>query len=137
MLDATVANLIKVRPWLNSGRKAFVQSDKAPNYRNPTTKIDLLAAGTRCLSEAGIGKDEGEANGALNRGGMKRSRDEVGGAKVAGSCLAIGESLKIPGQTHAAMKFQRANEDSGTKGRDAVSRSYRLWVVGELTITFW
>jgi|AntAceMinimDraft_5_1070358.scaffolds.fasta_scaffold82255_1 hypothetical protein len=39
MLDATVAN---------SERKALVQSDKAPNYRDFTTEIDLLAVGTRC-----------------------------------------------------------------------------------------
>jgi hypothetical protein len=35
------------------------------------------------------------------------------------------------------MELQQANEDSGIKGRDAVSRSYHLWVVGQLTITFW
>jgi hypothetical protein len=137
MLDATVANFITARPWLNSGRKAFVQSDKASNYRDPTTEIDLPAVGTRCFSEAGMGKDEGDANGALNRGGMKRSRDEGAGVESAGDCLAIGESLKIPGQTHAVMKLQRANEDSGIKGRDTVSRSYHLWVVDKSTITFW
>ena len=57
LLDATVANFIKARPWLNSGRKAHVQSNKAPTYRDPTTEIDLLAVGTRYLSEAGIGRE--------------------------------------------------------------------------------
>jgi hypothetical protein len=79
MLDATVANLTKARPWTNSGRKAPVQSYKAPNYRDPRTKIYLSAVGSPCFSEARMGKDEGDANDALNRGGMKRSRDEGGG----------------------------------------------------------
>lgn len=114
-----------------------MQSDKASNYRDPTTEIDLTAIGTRCFSEAGMGKNEGDANGALNRGGMKRCRDEGSGLESAGDCLAIGESLKIPGQTHAVMKLLRDNEDSGIEGRDAVSRNYNLWVVDESTITFW
>jgi hypothetical protein len=49
-----------------------VQSEKASNYRDDTTEVGLLAVGTRCFSEAGMGKDEGDANGALNRAGMKR-----------------------------------------------------------------
>ena len=68
MLDAAVANSIKARPWLNSGRKTFVQFDKAPNYRDTTTEIDLPGVGTCCFSVAGMSTGECDANGALNRG---------------------------------------------------------------------
>jgi hypothetical protein len=111
MLNATVANFIKKWPWLISGRKALVQPGKAPSYRDPTAEIDLPTEGTRCVAEAGMGEEEGDANGALNRGGMKRSRNEGRGVGSAGN--ATGESLKILGQTHAVMNLQRANEDSG------------------------
>jgi hypothetical protein len=41
-----------------------------------------------------MGEDEGDANGALNRGGMKCSQNEGRGVGSAGN--AAGESLKIP-----------------------------------------
>jgi hypothetical protein len=71
LLDATVTNFIKARPWLNSGRKAFVQSDNALNYRDPGyDENDLLAVVTRCFSEAGIGSDADGTNRA-KKSGMK------------------------------------------------------------------
>jgi hypothetical protein len=77
-------------------KKSFVPSGKAPNYRDPTTVIGLPAVGMRCFSEAGIGEDEVDANGALKRGGLKRSRGERVGVESAGGLLGDRGKSKDP-----------------------------------------
>ena len=53
-----------------------MQSDNASNYRDPIILIDVEAAGTQCYNEPGMGKDEGDANGGVNKRGLKRTRDQ-------------------------------------------------------------
>ena len=137
VMEATIKEFARGRPWLKIGRNAFVQSDNAANYRNPTTEIDILMIGTRCFSEAGMGKDEGDANGAVIKIGLKRKRDAGNGVESAGDIMALGFSLRVPGQTHAILKLKRGNEDTGIEGRDAVNRNFGLWAVSDQTITFW
>lgn len=61
-LDATTDMFLKARPWLRDARKGRMQSDNVSNYRDPTTEIDLTCIGTRCFSEAGMGKDDAAAS---------------------------------------------------------------------------
>jgi hypothetical protein len=65
VLDASIAVFVEGRPWLSGARLARMQSDQAPNYRDPTTEIDLTCIGTRLYSTEGMGKDEGDAAGAV------------------------------------------------------------------------
>ena len=137
VMEATIKAFVKRRPWLKTGRNAFVQSDNAANYRSPTTEIDLLVVGTRCFSEAGMGKDEGDANGAVVKTGIKRKRDAKNGVESAGDLMTLGNELQVPGQTHAVLKLERGNEDGGIEGRGAVNRNYGLWAVNGVAITYW
>ena len=79
VLDATIASFLEKRPWLASARPSFIQSDNASNYRSPTTEVGIASVGTRCFSEPGMGKDEGDGNGAVIKGRMNRVRDERNG----------------------------------------------------------
>jgi hypothetical protein len=140
--DATIAAFLRQRPWLAKKRGSFVQSDNVSNHRDPTTEIDLECVGTRCFSEAGMGKDEGDGNGAVIKGRMKRARDEGHAIEGAEDLLAIGASTGIAGQTHAVLNINRPNinrpmEDSGVSGREPVCRNYSLWTINDDEITFY
>ena len=137
VLDATIAAFINARPWLAANRSSFMQSDNAANYRDPTTEIDLKWIGTRCFSEAGMGKDEGDGNGAVIKGRFKRIRDERHGFEGAADLEHHGASMGIAGQTHAMLLIDRRNEDSGIAGRDSVCRNFGLWRIDDESITFW
>ena len=137
VLDATIASFLEHRPWLAANRASFVQSDNASNYRDPTTEIDLMCVGTRCFSEAGMGKDEGDGNGAVIKGRIRRVRDEGNGIEEAADLLAIGTGTGIAGQTHATLNINRSNEDGGVSGRKPVCRNYALWTVSGTDIIFW
>jgi hypothetical protein len=68
------------------------------NYRDPTTEIDLECVGARCFSEAGMGKGEGDGNGAVIKGRMKRARDEghgIEGAKNLGKHTPCSTSIDL------------------------------------------
>jgi hypothetical protein len=114
-----------------------MQSDNASNYRDPTTEIDCRFIGTRVFSVEGMGKGEGDANGANVKGKLKRLRDEGNGIESASDLLALGNQMNLKGQTHAKLQLQRGNEDSGIKGRDPVSRNFGMWSIDEEEITFW
>ena len=137
VLDATIDVFLKARPWLGGARKGRVQSDGAGNYRDPTTEMDLNSVGTRCFSEAGMGKDEGDANDAVIKGMMKRARDAGSGIESAGDIRAMTSTFGISGQTHAKLKVNRSAEDSGIVGRDSVCRNYGMWTLDGKSITFW
>jgi hypothetical protein len=137
VLDATIASFLRERPWLAENRQSFVQSDNAANYRDPTTEIDLQCVGTRCFSEAGMGKDEGDGNGAVIKGRIRRVRDEGNGIEEAADLLDIGASTGIAGQTHATLNIDRSNEDGGVGGRKPFCRNYALWTIDDTHITFW
>ena len=66
-MEATVTSFVKARPWLGKRRCSFAQSDNASNYRGPTIEVDCGQLGSRCFSVAGMGKDEGDGNGAVNK----------------------------------------------------------------------
>ena len=95
VLDATIASFLQQRPWLAGNRSSYMQSDNASNYRDPTTEVDLLSVGTRCFSEAGMGKDEGDGNGAVIKGKIRRVRDESNGIEHAEDLLQIGHNMGI------------------------------------------
>jgi hypothetical protein len=137
VLDATIASFLLQRPWLAANRASFVQSDNAGNYRDPITEIDLKCVGTRCFSEAGMGKDEGDGNGAVIKGRIRRVRDEGNGIEEAADLLEIGAGTGISGQTHATLNINRSNEDGGVIGRKPFCRNYALWTVDDTHITFW
>jgi hypothetical protein len=135
--DATFAAFLQQRPWLATKRASFVQSDNASNYRDPTTEIDLDCVGARCFSEAGMGKDEGDGNGAVIKGKIKRTRDEGHGIEGAKDLLDIGAGTGIAGQTHAMLNMNRSNEDGGVSGRDPVCRNFGFWTINRQYITFY
>jgi hypothetical protein len=137
VLDASIASFLRQHPWLAANRASFVQSDNTSNYRDPTTEIDLKCIGTGCFSEAGMGKDEGDGNGAVIKGRFRRVRDEGNGIKEAADLLKIGAGMGISGQNHATLNINRSNEDSGVSGRISVCRNYALWTVDDTNITFW
>jgi hypothetical protein len=137
VMDASIAVFVEGRPWLSGAREARVQSDQASNYRDPTTEIDLTCVGTRLFSTEGMGKDEGDGNGAVMKSKMKRMRDAGDGIESADDLLSMGSRMDIAGQTHAKLKLRRTSEDSGIKGRDSVCRNYALWTIDENCITFW
>ena len=137
VLDATIASFLQQRPWLAGNRSSYMQSDNASNYRDPTTEVDLLSVGTRCFSEAGMGKDEGDGNGAVIKGKIRRVRDESNGIEHAEDLLQIGHNMGISGQTHAVLNIDRSREDGGCDGRGSVCRTYSLWTIDETHITFW
>lgn len=133
--EATIELFLEGRPWLCGSREARIQSDNASNYRDPTCEIDLGCVGTRCFSEAGMGKDEGDANGSVNKGHFKRKRDAGEGLESSGDLLRIAHGLGMRGQTHAKLIVDRSNEDRGVAGRDSVCRNYSLWTIDEKNIT--
>ena len=135
--EATIELFLEGRPWLCGSREARIQSDNASNYRDPTCEIDLGCVGTRCFSEAGMGKDEGDANGSVNKGHFKRKRDAGEGLESSGDLLRIAHDLGMRGQTHAKLIVDRSNEVRGVAGRDSVCRNYSLWTIDEKSITFW
>ena len=137
VLDATLGVFLEARPWLRDARKGRMQSDNAPNYRDPTTTIDLPFIGTYCFSEAGMGKDEGDANDAVIKGMMSRKRDSGSGIESANDIRAMTTEFGVSGQTHAKLKVNRSMEDSGISGRDPLSRNYGMWTVDDEYIIFW
>ena len=94
--------------WVAGNRSSYRQSDNASNYRDPTTEVDLLSVGTRCFSEAGMGKDEGDGNGAVIKGKIRRVRDESNGIEHAEDPLPIRHNMGISGQTHALLYNDRS-----------------------------
>ena len=91
---------------------------------------------TRCFSEAGMGKDEGDANGAIIKMTLKRKRGQGNGAEYAGDILTQSTAAKTPGQTRAVAILSRSNEDGGIERRIPINRNYGLWTVSEETATF-
>lgn len=137
VIDASLATFLESRPWLRGAREGRFQSDNACNYRDPTTEIDLLCIGTRCFSVAGMGKDEGDGNGAVNKRRLSRLRDEGFGIESAGNLRSMYYTMGITGQTNAKLLVKRSREDSGIAGRSAVCRNYSLWSIDEENITCW
>ena len=78
-MEATIAVFLAGRPWLAAERRAFVQSDGASNYKEPTTELDIPVIGTRLISVEGEGKGRCDADDAnVKRGfiiaGIRGSR---------------------------------------------------------------
>ena len=137
LLDAVISLFLEGRPWIEGGREARVQSDSASNYRDPTTDVGCPCTGSRCFSEAGMGKDEGDANCAIIKQIIRRKRNEGNGIESADDLLAIGSSMGVAGQVHTKLKLNRRNEDKGIAGRNPVNRNFSLWTVSHDVITFW
>jgi len=96
-IEATVACFVKARPWLGKERVSHGQSDGASNYRDPTVEVGCGVFGTRCYSVAGMGKDEGDSNGADNKAKIKSKRDAGDGVECSDTLVAMGNSAPVPG----------------------------------------
>lgn len=110
VMEATVKAFVTARPWLGKEHTGYMQSDNATNYRDPTIEVDCGVLGTRCYSVAGMGKDEGDGNGAVVKG-------QLAGTPVQCSAdlLASSSKLRIPAQTFATLHVQRKNDNQVIK----------------------
>ena len=139
-IDATFDVFLEGRPWLKVAHRAVVQSDQAGNYRDPTTDIDMVYIGTRIFSEPGMGKNEGDRNGADNKSGIRRYRDERHGLESANDVLDGANSLELKAQTNGILSLNRCNQGKGRsikrKPVPGIS-NYSVWSVTPEVITFW
>ena len=72
-MEATIAVFLAGRPWLAEERRAFIKSDGASNYKEPTTELDIPVIGTRLISVEGEGKGRCDADDAdVKRGFYNR-----------------------------------------------------------------
>ena len=110
VMEATVKAFVTARPWLGKEHTGYMQSDNATNYRDPTIEVDCGVLGTRCYSVAGMGKDEGDGNGAVVKG-------QLAGTPVQCSAdlLASSSKLRIPAQTFATLHVQRKYDNQVIK----------------------
>mmetsp|Transcript_36418 Transcript_36418/g.72193 ORF Transcript_36418/g.72193 Transcript_36418/m.72193 type:complete len:623 (+) Transcript_36418:152-2020(+) len=134
VMEVTIKAFVTARPWLGTGRASFAQSDNAVNYRDPTIEVDCGVLGTRCFSVAGMGKDEGDGNGAVIKGKISANRRK--GVQCSRNLLTICGELKVPAQTYAELKVDRGNDEQ-VVGRASFPRHYHLHTVASGSITFW
>ena len=117
----------------------MVLSDGAGNYRDPTTEVDWKCVGTRCFSEAGMGKDQVDANSAPHKGGLKRKRDLGFDMECARDYYEGARSLNIRAQNYGILTLDRDMEKTSFEGRKPVPNisTFGVWGVTEETIAFW
>jgi len=126
------------RPWMNTLRRVMCQSDYASNYREPTTEVDWPSLGTRCFSEAGMGKDDVDRNTANHKAGFRRKKDEGYNFECANDVMAAARSLQLKGQNYGILRLDRDRE-TVMKGRVPVPHisNFAIWSVSPEAITFW
>lgn len=134
VMSATIEAFINARPWLGKERASFVQSDNAVNYRDPTIEVDCGVLGTRCFSVAGMGKDEGDGNGAVIKKQIFSKRSK--GVQSAGNLMDICSDFTVPAQTFSELNVDRSN-DKQVIGRESFPRHYHLHTVALTSITYW
>ena len=137
-VEATIRAFLAGRPWLDRSRCAFVQSDNASNYRDPTTEVMCRSIGVRCFSEAGMGKDEGDANAGVIKGLFASKLDEGHDLECAGDLFRHATGFKVKGERYGILKVDRRYERrvSGRVSMPHIS-NYGLWTLDESTITFY
>jgi len=75
-MECCIGRFLSNKPWIDpNGRLGAHQSDNASNYRDAILVTDNHALGSHVFNEPGMGKDEGDANGGINKRGLKRLRD--------------------------------------------------------------
>ena len=139
VMEATVTSSVKARPWLGKRRCSFAQSDNASNYRDPTIEVDCGALGTRCFSVAGMGKDEGDGNGAVNKRQLAAMRDGPDGRSFmcAADYTSASKSLTTSGQNYGELVLDRSSSVQ-VVGRKSFPRHYHLYTINDDTgLTFW
>ena len=134
VMSATITAFINARPWLGKERASFAQSDNAVNYRDPTIEVDCGVLGTRCFSVAGMGKDEGDGNGAVIKKQIFSKRSQ--GVQSASNLMDICRDLTVPAQTFVELNVNRSN-DKQVIGRESFPRHYHLHTVALTSITYW
>lgn len=50
VLNETYKRFLHNHPWLNKERGGILQSDNAPNYREPTYELDQVSMGELCAT---------------------------------------------------------------------------------------
>jgi hypothetical protein len=140
VMDATFNLFLTGRPWLKVAHRAVVQSDNAGNYRDPTVDIDMVFIGTRIFSEPGMGKDEEDKNGADNKSGIRRYRDQRHGLECASDVLEAANSLALKAQTNGILSVSRCFEGKG-KASNRVPvpgiSNFSMWCMKPDEIIFW
>lgn len=137
-VEAMIRAFLAGRPWLDRSRCAFVQSDNASNYRDPTTEVMCRSIGVRCFSEAGMGKDEGDANAGVIKGLFASKLDEGHDLECAGDLFRHASGFKVKGERYGILKVDRSYERR-VSGRVSVPHisNYGLWTLDESAITFY
>ena len=142
-VEAATREFVAAHVWLDAPRRSMSQSDNASNYRDPTTERFWYLVGTRVFSEAGMGKDEGDANAAIIKGLVRRERDtRVGlvGTECATDIIDITRRIKVVrGQNYGIITLNRKNQTRPLPGRSPVPNisNYAMWTVTDEVITFW
>ena len=136
VIEATVRAFVVARPWLGKDRVSFGQSDGASNYRDPTVDVDCGALGSRCFSVAGMGKDEGDSNGADNKGKVARQRDAGDGVQCADDLVAISSKAPVPANTYARLDVNR-RKNHEVVGRASFPRHIHVFTIDATHITFY
>ena len=134
VVEATVTAFVAARPWLGKDRLSHGQSDGASNYRDPTVEVDCGVFGTRCFSVAGMGKDEGDSNGADNKAKIRSKRDAGDGVECADDLVAISNANKVPANTYARLNVDRSNNNE-VEGRQSFPRHFHLFTIDSAEFT--
>ena len=140
VMHATLQNFVKDRPWLNTPRGGYCQSDQAGNYRDPTTEIFLELIGNRCFTEANEGKDEGDAEAGRRKRGIQQYRDRGNDTEDQEDFLAALRDTAEEGGVHGILVVDRDQEDTVPQSRRPVPHisNYALWkVTPDDKIIFW
>ena len=141
VLDATLQDFIKDRPWLNEKRGAYCQSDQAGNYRDPSTEFNQVLIGVRCFSEANEGKDEGDSEAGRSKQALARYRNEGHDTEDETEFYRALQASQEAGGTNGILDIHREAEDKDAADcRKPVANisNYALWTVDQhQNMTFW
>ena len=138
-MEATIAFFLAGRPWLAAERRAFVQSDGASNYKEPTTELDIPVIGTRLISVEGEGKGRCDADDANVKRGFYNRWNQGESLETAVELCRVASTMGLPGHTFAVLHLDRDLDDTGVKGRVGIPEisKYSMWTVDEEgTLTF-
>ena len=138
-MEATIAVFLAGRPWLAEERRAFIKSDGASNYKEPTTELDIPVIGTRLISVEGEGKGRCDADDADVKRGFYNRWNQGESLETAVELCRVASTMGLPGHTFAVLHLDRSLDETGVKGRVSIPEisKYSMWTVDEEgTLTF-
>lgn len=140
-LDIAFKMFLSGRPWLNDNRVAFLQSDGANNYHDPTTELDISLIGSRAYSEPGHGKADIDSNCAANKRNIKSCRNRGFFQQNARQYYKSAQEKIVPGNTNCVVEIDASQEEKADKDRVAFAgvRNFAVFNIDQEkeTITFW